>query len=204
MNHFCGPSSSRDTPNPVSVSQWICTDLNDHPWEAQNPRNSANPRKSLIPAQVQYLWWKVVVRSTIKLYSLSQCSGSVSEIPTFLLHDSDTMGFDITHTVVISCSIKTTKACLDQTRHFQTSYSNTKMVNKGLTSEPHTKPAFSEMSCIACWIWLGDPRMVNSFSPGLGPGALCSSTWAPDCWLIWRIVSPPETSKSHTFQKQFQ
>lgn len=45
----------------------------------------------------------IVVGSTIKLYSLSQCSGSVSEIPTFLLHDSDTMSPYIRPRVVISC-----------------------------------------------------------------------------------------------------
>ncbi len=58
-----------------------------------------------------------------------------------------------------------------------------------------TIPAFSLMSWMACWIWPGLPRMLNTFSPGLGPGARCSSTCAPDCWLICRIVSPPATAQ---------
>ena len=52
-------------------------------------------------------------------------------------------------------------------------------------------PAFSAIIDIACCTCCGLPRTTNTFSFAFGPGFLCNSTCAPDCPLIWRIVSPP-------------
>jgi len=57
-----------------------------------------------------------------------------------------------------------------------------------------TIPAFSQMSRMALWTWSGDPWMRNILSSWLRLWSRFSSTWAPDCLHISRMVSPPVTA----------
>lgn len=54
-------------------------------------------------------------------------------------------------------------------------------------------PTFSSMRCLATSICCGTPLMVNIRRLGsvLGGGFRCSSTCAPDCWLMLLMFSPP-------------
>lgn len=55
-----------------------------------------------------------------------------------------------------------------------------------------TIPSFSAIKRLAFSIWSGKPLMTKVFSAGFAGGLLSSSQWAPVCWFICFIVSPPE------------
>lgn len=56
------------------------------------------------------------------------------------------------------------------------------------------------MRCLASSICWGTPLIVNIRTPGsvLGGGFLWSSTWAPDCWFMLLMFSPPEEQEIKT------
>lgn len=74
---------------------------------------------------------------------------------------------------------------------------------EGLTKKKRllTIPSFSAMTFFALSICSGVPRMMKVFSLGLGWFLRSISQWAPVCWLICLIVSPPLQQQKITFDE---
>lgn len=85
-------------------------------------------------------------------------------------------------------------------RHVPKSENITSERDRPRSTEMELTPTFSSMRCLASSICWGTPLIVNIRTPGsvFGGGFLWSSTWAPDCWFILLMFSPPEEKKTKT------